>query len=616
MNDTAFNTYDAHHSGRSAVRPSRGFAHDMPFGAQLEQNGSTRFRLWAPACHSVAVELEGAPTPLDMASLDGGWHELRTSKAGASSRYRYLLPDGTSVPDPASRFQPDDVHGASAVVDPRAYAWRALGWKGRPWHEAVIYELHIGAFTAEGTFRAAIGCLDHLVTLGVTAVEIMPIGDFPGQRNWGYDGVFLYAPDSAYGTPDDLKALIDAAHARGIMVFLDVVYNHFGPDGNYLSRYAPDFFNKRHQTPWGAAVNYDGPSSATVREFVIHNALFWLNEYRFDGLRLDAVHAIADDGPKHLLQELSERVLEATPERYVHLLLENEANQARWLDPTKGARYTAQWNDDVHHALHCAATRERHAYYGDYMDDDAKLGRALAEGFAFQGEIMQCTGKARGEPSAHLPPAAFIAFIQNHDQVGNRAFGERLGVLAGPRALRAVAAVYLLLPQVPMVFMGEEWNAKQPFPYFCNFSGELGTLVTEGRRREFASFPGFDSDKRAWIPDPELPSTFISAKLDWAALERPAHAEWLSWYRLILQVRHREIVPRMHALAGAGTFEILGRNAISVRWRCGRESLVLQANLSHEPVIGSRQIGRVIWHEGKDTGSASLAPWAVHWAIV
>ena len=328
----------------------------------------------------------------------------------------------------------------------------------------------------------------------------MPIGDFAGRRNWGYDGVLLYAPDSSYGRPEDLKALVEAAHQRGIMVLLDVVYNHFGPDGNYLPVYAPQILTDCHSTAWGDAINYDNAGSESVREFVIHNALYWIEEFHLDGLRLDAVHAIKDDSPKHLLRELAERVRAAVTDRPVHLILENEDNQAFRLRRDENGQplhYTAQWNDDMHHVLHCAATLEENGYYKDYKDDTEKLGRALAEGFAFQGHVMECIGKERGEPSAHLPPAAFVAFMQNHDQIGNRAFGERISAIASPEAVHAIAAIYLLLPQIPMLFMGEEWGSNQPFPFFCDFEGELGEKVVEGRRKEFASFPEFkDPEKR------------------------------------------------------------------------------------------------------------------------
>jgi malto-oligosyltrehalose trehalohydrolase len=596
-------------------------AHDMRFGAQFLPDGTTCFRLWAPACDVIALAVEGTPAPCAMENLGGGWHELRIRSAGARSRYRFVLPDGTRVPDPASRFQPEDVHGPSEVIDPDAYEWQTPDWRGRAWSEAVIYELHIGTFTPEGTFRAAISRLEHLAVLGVTAIEIMPVADFPGARSWGYDGVLLYAPDSAYGRPEDLKALVDAAHARGIMVLLDVVYNHFGPDGNYLPLYAPDFFTERHQTPWGAAVNYDGEASAPVREFVIQNALYWLNEFRMDGLRLDAVHAIIDESPRHLLDELSERVRASATGRELHLLLENEHNEARRLSRStagKAETCTAQWNDDVHHVLHVAATRERTGYYADYADDDDKLGRALAEGFAFQGETMPFSGRPRGEPSAHLPPPAFVAFIQNHDQVGNRAFGERLVALTDVRALKAAAAVYLLLPQVPMLFMGEEWNAAEPFPFFCDFPGELGEAVTQGRRREFAAFPEFQSaESRDSIPDPQSESTFLAAKLDWSALQKPEHREWLEWYQTLLAVRQREIVPLLADITSGGDYEVLGRAAVTVRWRCGGRDLVLLANLSAErgPAQTPGRSRRVIWLEGEADMPGSLGPWTVQWSI-
>ncbi|HEV7799588.1 MAG TPA: malto-oligosyltrehalose trehalohydrolase [Burkholderiales bacterium] len=589
----------------------------MPFGASVLADGRVRFRLWAPAAERVEVAIEGGTGSLAMQTLPEGWHELTTHAACAGSLYRFVLPDGTAVPDPASRFQPHDVHGPSAVVDPRQYAWRNPDWAGRPWEQAVVYELHVGTFSGEGTFRAIVPKLQHLVALGVTAIELMPIGDFPGSRNWGYDGVLPYAPDSAYGTPEDLKALIDAAHDLGVMVILDVVYNHFGPDGNYLSLYSPQFFTERHQTPWGAAVNFDDASSSVVREFVIHNALYWLEEYRFDGLRLDAVHAIVDESPTHLLEELSTRARALAGDRKIHLVLENEHNVASLLErnPDGSPRfYTAQWNDDVHHVLHTAATGERTGYYSEYTGDSVKLGRALAEGFAFQGETMQCSGRARGEASGHLPPTAFVAFIQNHDQVGNRARGERLGMIAPAEAVRAAAAVYLLLPQIPMLFMGEEWNASQPFPFFCDFPGELGKAVSAGRRQEFAAFQ--DAENRPGIPDPQASETFESARLDWAALAAPPHAQWLQWYTRILRVRAGEIVPRLREIASGGRFEVLGPGVVSVTWGLMDGSLNLTANLSSRPAENvPAGVGRELWLEGALREDGALLPWTVRWFI-
>jgi maltooligosyltrehalose trehalohydrolase len=515
------------------------------------------------------------------------------------------------------------VHGPSEVIDPSAYQWKDSAWRGRPWSDAVLYELHVGAFTEEGTFLAAIEKLDHLVHLGVTAIEIMPVADFPGKRNWGYDGVLLYAPDSSYGRPEDFKALIEAAHLRGLMVILDVVYNHFGPDGNFIPSYAPQIFTDHHKTPRGDAVNYDSQGSEVVREFIIHNALYWIEEFSLDGLRLDAVHAIKDDGPKHLLDELAERVRAAASPRPVHLLLENEDNHAFRLsrdergEPTS---FTAQWNDHMHHVLHTAATLESNGYYGDYKDDTEKLGRALAEGFAFQGEVMQARNAARGEPSAHLPPGAFVAFMQNHDQIGNRAFGERINAIASSEAVHAIAAVYLLLPQTPMLFMGEEWGSSQPFPFFCDFEGELAELVRKGRREEFANFPEFqDPQQRERIPDPLAEATFQSAKLDWAQSKEEVHAEWLEWYRRILEVRRRFVTPHVREMEGySGLFEVLGAGAVVVRfWNAdSSRQLVLAANLSDESQDGfPYPAGQVLWQEGAKRTGTIMRPWSVCWTL-
>jgi malto-oligosyltrehalose trehalohydrolase len=592
----------------------------MPFGAMLTQGGQVRFCLWAPSQAQIRLAIDDGGGLLPMRRDEGGWHELTTARAGPGSRYRFELPDGLLVPDPASRHQPEDVHGPSEVIDPAGYEWQQRDWRGRPWHEAVLYELHIGAFTPEGTFRAAIGRLDHLVRLGVTAIEIMPVADFPGRRNWGYDGVLPYAPDASYGRPDDLKALVDAAHARKMMVLLDVVYNHFGPEGAYLHRIAPEFFTERHKTPWGAAINMDGPASAPVREFFIQNAIYWLEEFQFDGLRLDAVHAIIDDSPRHFLDELAERVRAAFPDRHIHLILENEENAARRLarDPDGWPRhYTAQWNDDVHHVLHVAATGESAGYYADYLGQTERLGRALAEGLAFQGELMPYRGHLRGEPSAALPPAAFVAFSQNHDHIGNRAMGERLSAIARPEAVRAVGAVYLLLPQIPMLFMGEEWGAAQPFPFFCDFEPGLAEAVRRGRREEFKRFPEFrDEAARRRIPDPTAEATFASAKLAWCDLAEPPHAEQLDWHRQIIAVRRQEIVPRLPAIRRGGAYRVVGDAAVAVHWDCGDGELMLAANLSGKRVEGfPPRPGRIIWQEGEARRDGVFGPYTVRWAI-
>jgi maltooligosyltrehalose trehalohydrolase len=591
--------------------------HKWKFGTVI-MDRAVHFRLWAPKTVNVSVVLNEQIT-IPMKRSSGGWHELVTADARVGTHYKFLLAsDGLQVPDPASRYQPFDVHGPSEVIDSDQYEWRDRAWQGRPWEESVLYEIHIGTFTSQGTFLAAIERLDWLAEIGVTAIEIMPVADFPGKRNWGYDGVLLFAPDSSYGRPEDFKALIDAAHARGIAVLLDVVYNHFGPDGNYMPSYSP-VFTERHHTPWGAAVNYDAPGSELVREFVVENAMYWIEEFHLDGLRLDAVHAIKDDSTTHMLQEISDRVRRLPLGRPVHLVLENEENQASRL--ARDARgeplnYTAQWNDDVHHVLHCAASGEGAGYYAAYLGDTEKLGRALAEGFAFQGELMDYRGSARGEPSSHLPPTAFVSFIQNHDQVGNRAFGDRITSFAPQPAVRAIASIYLLLPQIPMIFMGEEFAADQPFPFFCDFEPDLAKLVREGRRNEFARFAEFhDPASRERIPDPTAEATFLSAKLDWASATKSGHADWVALYRELLSIRRREIVPRLKG-AQCGRYEILGAGAVSVRWRMGDGAqLTMVANLSPANLTLPRApAGRRLW--GSGVGSAAdLAPWSVIWSI-
>ncbi len=610
---------DASQETQLSLEPGR--VHRMPFGAEVQTDGTVRFRLWGPGAETVSLALEGQSELLALVKNAEGWHELVTEKAAAGTKYRFVLPDGLQVPDPASRFQPEDVHGPSEVIDPLSYRWNDGEWIGRPWEEAVLYELHLGAFTEQGTFLAAIEKLDHLVQLGVTAIEIMPIADFTGKRNWGYDGVLLYAPDSSYGRPEDLKALVDAAHARGLSVLLDVVYNHFGPDGNYLSCYAPQSFTKHHKTPWGDAVNYDDEGSEMVRAFAIHNALYWIEEFHLDGLRLDAVHEIKDDSAKHLLCEIAERVRSMPLQRPIHLVLENEKNQASRLSRSEDGQpleYTAQWNDDMHHVLHTAATLEDRGYYHDYVADTDKLGRALAEGFAFQGEVMGCIDAERGEPSAHLHPGAFVAFMQNHDQIGNRAFGERINAIASAEAVHAIASVYLLLPQTPMLFMGEEWGSSQPFPFFCDFHGELGELVRKGRREEFANFPEFhDPEQRERIPDPQAEATFLLGKLDWEQAKQSVHAEWIEWYTRILRVRREQIVPLVRRMTkNAGRYQVVGEGAVQVCWVAGEHELMLSANLADASATGFAPAeGAVVWQEGPEPEGGTMRPWSVRWSL-
>ena len=599
----------------------------MPFGAEVLDGGAVRFRLWAPAAERVNLEIlegeRGAHSPMTRGAE--GWHEVVARGAGPGTRYRFDVGRGRLVPDPASRYQPQDVNGPSEVIDPEAYEWQDGAWRGRPWEEAVVYEIHVGTFTPQGTFRAAIERLAELAELGLTAIEVMPVADFPGTRNWGYDGVLPFAPDSCYGRPEDLKALIDAAHALGLMVLLDVVYNHFGPEGNYLHFYAPQFSTDRHHTPWGAAINFDGDGSRVVREFFVHNALYWLEEFHFDGLRLDAADAIADESEPDILIELAQRVRRGPGRtRHVHLVLENYHNAARYLarDEARPCLYDAQWNDDFHHALHVLVTGERDAHYADYAGEPVRLlARALAEGYAYQGEHSVFRGRLRGEPSTGLPPCAFVNFLQNHDQVGNRAFGERLTTLVPPEAVRAALALLLLAPSIPLMFMGEEFGCTQPFPFFCDFRGDLARAVAEGRRGAFVRFERFrDPVSRAAILDPNDASTFALASIDWTSASRPENAAWRTFVKGLLSVRRASILPRIRELLpGGGRFATEGETALFVEWRCRDGSrLAVAANFGRHAIRNRRAVeGELIHaqpaHAVEQLSHARLGPWSVIW---
>jgi malto-oligosyltrehalose trehalohydrolase len=578
------------------------------FGVRLTTAGAT-FRLWAPAAKRVDVLLD---EPHALRREDDGWFSADIAGVKAGALYKFRIDDEIDVPDPASAFQPQDVSGPSQVIDHNGYQWRARDWRGRPWHETVLIETHVGTFTPEGTYRAMIDRLDHLVTTGITALELMPLADFPGRRNWGYDGVLWYAPDSAYGRPDDLKILIDQAHLRGLMVFLDVVYNHFGPQGNYLGRYAPSFFTEA-QTPWGSAIDYRVPQ---VRAFAIENALVWLREYRFDGLRLDAVHAITEPGEVSMLHDLSRAVggLAAETGRQLHLVLENDDNRSSLLDadeePPRG-KYRAQWNDDYHHAWHVLLTGESQGYYSDYSPSPLQdIARSLGSGFVYQGEASaHRDGQSRGEPSGALAPTAFVNFLQNHDQIGNRALGDRLEGVANERAIEAALAITLLAPMVPMLFMGEQWGSTAPFPFFCDFHGELADAVRKGRRKEFAGAYAKYGDE---VPDPLHEATFQSAVLDWQAPNTGRRR--LTLVQELLSIRHQEIVPR---LAGArfGDATAQGNGLLSAHWRLGDGStLRLLANLSGRDIPGteSQAAGTKIW--GRDLSDV-IPPWSVYWHI-
>lgn len=553
----------------------------------------TLFRIWAPDRREMALEIAGRE-PVTMARAEDGWFAAETA-AGPGVRYRFRLDTGLAVPDPASRRQDGGVHGWSVVTDPGGHVWQTAGWRGRPWEEAVIQEVHVGLL---GGFAGVERHLPHLVALGVTAIQMMPIGAFGGLRNWGYDGVLPFAVAESYGTPGELKALIDRAHALGLMVFLDVVYNHFGPDGNCLGAYAAGFFDAETHTPWGGAVAVEKPP---VQAFFLENARMWIGEYRFDGLRFDAVHAI---GNRDFLRWLAGGIRRHFPGRHIHLMLENEHNDAGLLSPDA---YDAQWNDDFHNVLHVLLTGETDAYYGDFADCPAqKLARCLTEGFIYQGEVSPGQGRPRGTASAHLPPTAFISFLQNHDQTGNRAFGERLTLLAEPAKLRAATALLLLAPQIPLIFMGDETGSRTPFLFFTDFHDELADAVREGRRREFAKFADFiDPAARERIPDPNAPETFMASRTQ----PGPDAAEWNALYRHLLALRHAEIIPRLKG-ARAMDAAAISTGAVVARWRLGDgATLGIVLNLGDKPVAFPDPPRKPLFAAGKPGDAGSFSMW-------
>ncbi|MDQ7984673.1 malto-oligosyltrehalose trehalohydrolase [Pseudomonas sp. G34] len=536
-------------------------------GAWLNVSGHTHFALWAPDAKRVAVTLQD-DTQHEMSANDDGWFTASLPLA-AGTDYQYLIDGHLRVPDPASRWQANDVHGPSRVIDPQAYHWRSNQWQGRPWQETVLYEVHVGTL---GGYAAVAEKLPALAELGITAIELMPLGEFPGGRNWGYDGVLPYAPDSSYGTPDELRSLIDRAHELGLMVFVDVVYNHFGPDGNYLGQYASAFFREDVHTPWGPAIDF---RRREVRDYFIDNALMWVQDYRIDGLRFDAVHAI---GERDFLLEMAERLHASIPaSRHLHLVLENEHNDAELLQQG----FVAQWNDDGHNVLHHLLTGEHEGYYADFAEDAThKLARCLREGFIYQGETTR-HGTARGSSSGHLPPSAFVLFLQNHDQVGNRAVGERLRTLADDHALKSATALLLLSPMIPLLFMGEEWGSEQPFQFFTSHNDELGEAVRKGRQNEFKDFSKFSGQA---IPAPNDASTFETSMPDYHNRDTADGSAWQAFYRELLSLRHQHIVPR---LPGSQALEsrVLGEAAVTASWQLGDgQVLHIALNLGREPV--------------------------------
>jgi maltooligosyltrehalose trehalohydrolase len=588
-------------------------AHSSPWGAEIVDGGA-RFRLWAPAQAKVSLLTESGAT-IPMHKADKGWFEVTTDAVSPGGGYHFVLADGMRVPDPASRAQIGDVHGMSRLVDPRSYEWQTPGWTGRPWEEAVIYELHIGTFSAEGTFDGVAQHLDRLADVGVTAIELLPVAQFAGNRGWGYDGVLLFAPHIAYGRPEGLKRLVDAAHARGLMILLDVVYNHFGPEGNYLHLYAPDFFNPKRHTPWGSAIAFE---RQPVRHFFIHNVLYWLNEFHFDGLRFDAIDQIDDPSGEEILAEMAREVRARFPGRHVHLTIEDDENSTRLLQFDADNRprlFNAEWNDDWHHAMHALLTHEDTGYYQDYADAPARrVANTMAQGFGYQGEPSPFRGgRKRGQPSTHLPPTAFIDFVQNHDQVGNRAQGDRITTLAEAEAVEAALALLLLSPHIPLLFMGEEYGEERPFQFFTDFKGDLAEAVRKGRNEEFRNNKAFaEAFKQALVPDPNAHSTFTTSML------KPETSTRTAFVKRLIATRFAHVVPKLAEIGGhAGKVEALNGNAFVVSWQIKDEGkLTLAANLADtQAELSLAPPGAPFFAHPLDA-SASLAegtlpPWAV-----
>jgi maltooligosyltrehalose trehalohydrolase len=511
------------------------------FGALPFDGGGVRFRVWAPGARELTLTVEtGQSAGVRLMPRDeNGVHDLIVDGVQPGDRYSYRIDGGAPRPDPASRFQPDGVHGPSEVIDPHAFHWSQNRWRGRAATDLVIYELHVGTFSPEGTFDGARGRLRELRDLGVTAIELMPVADFPGQRSWGYDGVCLFAPSRAYGRPEDLRRLVDTAHGLGLSVLLDVVYNHLGPEGAYLPEFNPDYFTERHDTPWGRAINVDGRGSPMVRRFLVENAVHWVDEYRVDGLRLDATHAIIDDSPVHIVAELASAVRAAASYPVV-VHAEDHRNLAAIVEDvtTGGWGLDALWADDFHHVVRRLLAGDVHGYYADFAGTTGELARTLEEGWLFTGQFSPRLGEPRGTVASHLPMLRSVICLQNHDQIGNRARGDRLHHHIRPESWRAASTLLLTAPMTPLLFMGQEWAASTPFQYFTDLEPSLGRLVTAGRRTEFASFPEFsDPALREHIPDPQARTTFEHSRLDWAERAAAGHAEVLALYSRLLALR-------------------------------------------------------------------------------
>jgi maltooligosyltrehalose trehalohydrolase len=540
-----------------------------------------------------------------------GWFQCRIDRQPFGAEYGFVLPDQPPVPDPASRYQPSGVAAPSVLLDENSYRWQNLRWTGRPWEEAVTYELHLGTFTQEGTFRSAIPHLRRLAEIGFTAIELMPLAEFPGERGWGYDGVYQYAPHHAYGSPDDFKALVDAAHRHGMMVILDVVYNHFGPAGNYIKNYAPDFFLADDPTPWGPKIAF---ARDPVRRFFVDNVLYWLQEFRLDGLRLDAIDQIEDPSSSHILREMSETVRRQIPDRTVHLIVENPANGADLLasDESGAGLFTADWNDDFHHALHVAVTGEATGHYEPFKHDSwGKVRKTLAWGYLRQGRSML------GRPlpdSASLPPTSFVHFLQNHDQVGNRALGERLHAMIDRRCHSVLTELLLFSPQIPLMFMGDDHRSSKPFHFFAAYDGELADAIRRSRPKEALNFGGFpDGTGASDVPDPNESSTFLRCKLHWSEANEKANVSWAEWLCELISVRRQWIVPLLSNKARySGTVLPSEDGAVFIDWKLAGSILSLRANASPRTYRLDLRPADMRYPGRGQTVAGVLEPWSTH----
>jgi maltooligosyltrehalose trehalohydrolase len=566
----------------------------------------TEFRVWAPD-PSKQISLSLGDRGIEM-DRDGEWLVAKIPEGKTPSDYSFFV-DGKKVPDPRSPFQPHGVHEASRTVDHQAFEWSDGGWSGFDLASAVIYEVHIGTFTSEGTFEAAVGKLDHIVDLGVTAIELMPVAEFAGQRGWGYDGVNLYAPHHSCGGPNGLKHLINACHSKGLGIVMDVVYNHLGPAGNYLPHFAP-YFTDRYNTPWGAAVNLDGPHSEGVRKFFIDNALMWLKDYHCDGLRIDAVHAIYDRSAVHFLEELKLEIeqLALEVDRRLHVIAESDLNNPRliWERNRGGYSLDAVWSDDMHHAIHALLTGERNGYYQDF-GQVSDVARAIGHAYVYDGKFSSYRKRRHGRPIETTDGGKFLAYLQNHDQVGNRAKGDRASALMNTAQLKIGAALVLTSPFVPMLFQGEEWGASTPFMYFTDHDEELGRAVSKGRRKEFASF-GWPSED---IPDPQAIDTFEKSKLDWAEVSRPPHAELLQWHEDLISLRNRRASLHDHDLSSVRTVFNEDPAWLAVE----RGDIVTAVNFSEQPIEVDLATDYIVLMSSTDVGhdgpSIKLPPQSV-----